>query len=143
MNAMLSEYNVLKVGGMTGYSLDPEWVSDESLVLFQPMFYQPLGYQLEPHGYSSVDEPGVPVHSDTDKDALQGADFCKPRMIDGCLGVYVVARHIPAMRCLHFWFQEGYHCEHRLEAHAGAHLTAALRTIGQVCYLLHGDFSPV
>jgi hypothetical protein len=64
-------------------------------------------------------------------------------MMDGCLGVYVVVRHIPAMQCLHLWFQERYHGEHRSDQHAGAHLKAALRVIGQVCYLLHGDYSPV
>ena len=143
MQALMTEYQALRESGMTGHALDPAWVPAASIVLFQPMFYQPLEYQHEPHDSSSVAEPRVPVHGGTDKDALQRADFWKPRMIDRCLGVYVVARHIPAMRCLHRWFQTRYHGEHRLETHAGAHLTAALRRIGQVCYLLHGEVKPV
>ena len=143
VQALMTEYQALRESGMTGHALDPAVVPAASIVLFQPMFYQPLEFQHEPHGSSSVPEPMVSVFVGAEKDAFLRADFWKLRMMDQCLGVFVVARHIPAMRCLHRWFQTRYHGEPRLETHAGAHLPAALRTIGQVCYLLHGDLKLV
>jgi hypothetical protein len=142
MNAMLCEYNALKADGMTGFALDPQCVTDDSFLLFQPMFYQPLEYEQDTDGPTTCNTSGMLVHEISGKDETGIASFWAPRMMDGCLGVYVVARHIPAMQCLHRWFQERYHGKHRSDQHAGAHLKAALRVIGQVCYLLHGDARP-
>jgi hypothetical protein len=64
-------------------------------------------------------------------------------MMVECLRVDVVAQHIQAMPSLHSWFQKRYLGEPHFETHAGAHLTAALHVIGQVCYYRHGDYSPV